>query len=90
MVGSDVASGIGGSQAVTDNERELMLERKRANYRRRLQALRDAKGLEPLTNRQRHTLLDLCMRVEGDAITDPDLLVLLRLAGRGLCGVRED
>lgn len=74
---------------MTSNERERMVERKRANYRRRLSLLRAKHELEPLTNRQRHTLLDLCMRVEGDALTDPDLLVLLRLAGRGLCGVRE-
>ena len=74
---------------MTPKQRDEMVERKRANYRRRLQLLRDQHGLEPLTNRQRHTLLDLCMAVQGDAITDPDLLVLLRLAGRGLCGVRE-
>jgi hypothetical protein len=63
-----------------------MAERKRAGYTRRIRQLRDGHGLPALSNRQRSVLLDLLMQVTGDAVTDPDLRVLIRLAGRGLCG----
>ena len=57
-----------------------MRERKRAGYTRRLRQIREEKELPRLTNRQREGLLDAVMRVQGDAVTDPDLLVLHRLA----------
>lgn len=71
---------------MTDNERQEMLERKRAGYTRRIREIRERRKLAPLSNRQRSALLDLLMQVQGDAVTDPDLLVLVRLAGRGLLG----
>lgn len=71
---------------MTDNERQEMLERKRAGYTRRIREIRERRKLAPLSNRQRSALLDLLMQVQGDAVTDPDLLVLVRLAGRGLVG----
>ena len=71
---------------MTPADKREMRERKRLAYRRRLQAIREDKDLPRLTNRQRTALLDLCMSVQGDGITDPDLYVLHRLASRGLCG----
>ena len=71
---------------MTDNERQEMLERKRAGYTRRIREIRERRKLAPLSNRQRSALLDLLMQVQGDAVTDPDLLVLVRLVGRGLVG----
>lgn len=71
---------------MTPKQREQMLTRKRMSYARRLREIRDGHGLPALTNRQRHTLLDMMMRCEGDAVTEPDMLVLHRLASRGLCG----
>lgn len=63
-----------------------MQERKRAGYTRRLRQVREKYNLPALDNRQRSHLLDALMRVQGDAVTDPDLHVLHRLASRGLCG----
>lgn len=71
---------------MTNKQRAEMQARKRAGYARRLRQIREAKGLPRLTNRQREALLDALMRVAGDAVTDPDMLVLHRLATRGLCG----
>lgn len=71
---------------MTENELEQMLERKRAGYTRRLRQVRDRYDLPALTNVQRHHLLDMLMRIEGDAVVDPDLRVLHGLASRGLCG----
>ena len=69
---------------MTPKEREEMQERKRAGYTRRLRQVRDHYDLPALDNRQRSRLLDLLMSVQGDAVCDPDLHVLHRLASRGL------
>ena len=71
---------------MTPKQRDEMLERKRASYRRRLQAIRDKYGLPALSNRQRERLLDLCVGITGDGLDDVDLRVLHRLATRGLVG----
>ena len=70
---------------MTENEREQMVERKRAGYARRLRLIREKHELPALSNRTRESLLNLVMGVQGDGLTDPDLLVLHRLASRGLC-----
>ena len=71
---------------MTPKQREEMKERKRLAYARRLRDLRDKHGLPALTNRQSSILLDMVMQIEGDAVNDPDMLVLHRLVNRGLCG----
>lgn len=68
---------------MTDNERQEMLDRKRAGYTRRLRELRRRHQLARLSNRQRAVLTHLLVMTDG-GISDAELRVLHSLTERGL------
>lgn len=59
-------------------------ERRRANYARRLIAIRKRHNMPTLSRIESKRILDAIQTVRGEGIPDADLRVLIRLTQRGL------
>jgi len=59
-------------------------ERKRMNYTRRIRDMLKEHNIAPMSRPRMLKMVDCAIKVQGDALTDPDLLVLARLVHRGL------
>lgn len=61
-----------------------LMERRRIIHQRRVRDLVKQHNLPTVGRARQHKLMDLVVKLRGDSITDPDLLVMVRLTLRGM------